>query len=148
MLSFLGKLPWLTARLALVLAFLDWATEGGEEPREITVQHFGRAAHRHGASVEVAQMSGSLAWGALATVQAAAGADRGRPLGHDKNPHATVHVAAEGKSALGSAPTLVLMDERHHWSAARGGQWAYLPAYFIGLPRNARGIIGGICPTY
>ena len=45
MLSFLGKLPGLTARLALVLAFLDWATDEGEEPHEITVQHFGRAAH-------------------------------------------------------------------------------------------------------
>ena len=45
MLSFIGKLPGLTARLALVLAFLDWATEGAEEPREITHQHFGRAAH-------------------------------------------------------------------------------------------------------
>jgi len=45
MLSFLGKLPGLTARLALVLAFLDWAAEGAEEPHEITVQHFGRAAH-------------------------------------------------------------------------------------------------------
>jgi len=45
MLSFLGKLPGLAARLALVLAFLDWAADGAEEPREITVQHFGRAAH-------------------------------------------------------------------------------------------------------
>jgi hypothetical protein len=45
MLSFLGKLPGLTARLALVLAFLDWAADGAEEPHEITVQHFGRAAH-------------------------------------------------------------------------------------------------------
>lgn len=45
MLSFIGKLPGLTARLALVLAFLDWAAEGAEEPREITHQHFGRAAH-------------------------------------------------------------------------------------------------------
>ena len=45
MLSFLGKLPGLAARLALVLAYLDWAADGAEEPREITVQHFGRAAH-------------------------------------------------------------------------------------------------------
>jgi hypothetical protein len=45
MLSFIGKLPGLTARLSLVLAFLDWAAEGTEEPREITHQHFGRAAH-------------------------------------------------------------------------------------------------------
>lgn len=45
MLSFIGKLPGLTARLSLVLAFLDWASEGAEEPRKISVQHFGRAAH-------------------------------------------------------------------------------------------------------
>ena len=32
-------------RLSLVLAYLDWAVDGGAEPREITVQHFGRAAH-------------------------------------------------------------------------------------------------------
>lgn len=45
LLSFLGKLPGLTARLALVLAFLDFAAEGAEEPHEIEVAHFGRAAH-------------------------------------------------------------------------------------------------------
>jgi len=45
MLSFIGKLPGLAARLALVLAFLDWATDEAEAPHEITVQHFGRAAH-------------------------------------------------------------------------------------------------------
>ena len=45
LLSFIGKLPGLAARLALVLALLDWAADGGEEPHEITVQHFGRAAH-------------------------------------------------------------------------------------------------------
>lgn len=45
MLSFLGKLPGLAARLALVLAFLDWAADGADEPREISHQHFGRAAH-------------------------------------------------------------------------------------------------------
>jgi len=45
MLSFIGKLPGLAARLALVLAHLDWAAEGAEEPREITVRDFGRAAH-------------------------------------------------------------------------------------------------------
>lgn len=45
MLSFVGKLPGMAARLALVLAFLDWAADGAEEPREITHQHFGRAAH-------------------------------------------------------------------------------------------------------
>jgi hypothetical protein len=45
MLSFLGKLPGLTARLALVLALLDWAAEGAEEPHSISAHHFGRAAH-------------------------------------------------------------------------------------------------------
>ena len=45
MLSFIGKLPGLTARLALVLACLDWAADGADEPHAITVQHFGRAAH-------------------------------------------------------------------------------------------------------
>jgi len=45
MLSFIGKLPGLTARLSLVLAFLDWAADGAKEPHQITVQHFGRAAH-------------------------------------------------------------------------------------------------------
>jgi hypothetical protein len=45
MLSFLGKLPGLTARLSLVLAFLDWATEGGEQPTFISEAAFGRAAH-------------------------------------------------------------------------------------------------------
>lgn len=45
MLSFLGKLPGLAARLALVLACLDFAAEGAEEPRAVTLRHFGRAAH-------------------------------------------------------------------------------------------------------
>jgi hypothetical protein len=45
LLSFIGKLPGMAARLALVLAFLDWAAEGGGEPREVAVQHLGRAAH-------------------------------------------------------------------------------------------------------
>jgi hypothetical protein len=45
LLSFMGKLPGLAARLALVLGFLDWAAEGADEPHEITVAHFGRAAH-------------------------------------------------------------------------------------------------------
>ncbi len=44
-LSFIGKLPGMAARLALVLGVLDWATEGACEPHEITGQHFGRAAH-------------------------------------------------------------------------------------------------------
>jgi hypothetical protein len=45
LLSFIGKLPGLTARLSLLIAFLDWAAEGEAEPHEITVSHFGRAAH-------------------------------------------------------------------------------------------------------
>ncbi|SOC04751.1 DUF3987 domain-containing protein [Rhodobacter maris] len=45
LLSFIGKLPGLAARLALVLAYLDWAADDSGEPREITVEHFGRAAH-------------------------------------------------------------------------------------------------------
>lgn len=45
MLSFIGKMPGLTARLSLLIAFLDWASEGVDEPHEITVEHFGRAAH-------------------------------------------------------------------------------------------------------
>ena len=45
LLSFVGKLPGMAAHLALVLAFLDWAAEGAEQPHEITVQNFGRAAH-------------------------------------------------------------------------------------------------------
>lgn len=45
MLSFVGKLPGMAARLALVLGFLDWAADGTEQPHEITMQHFGRAAH-------------------------------------------------------------------------------------------------------
>lgn len=45
LLSFLGKLPGLSARLALVLAYLDWAADGADEPHAIAVPHFGRAAH-------------------------------------------------------------------------------------------------------
>ena len=45
LLSFLGKLPGLAARLSLVLAHLEWASEGGDEPREITPRHFCLAAH-------------------------------------------------------------------------------------------------------
>nr|WP_296430828.1 DUF3987 domain-containing protein [Roseovarius sp. BRH_c41] len=43
MLSFIGKLPGLAARVSLVLAHLDWASEGEQEPREITAAQFGRA---------------------------------------------------------------------------------------------------------
>lgn len=45
MLSFIGKLPGLAARLSLVLGCLDFATGEGEEPIQITVSEFGRAAH-------------------------------------------------------------------------------------------------------
>jgi hypothetical protein len=45
LLSFIGKLPGMAARLALVLAHLAWASGEGDEPREIGVPHFGRAAH-------------------------------------------------------------------------------------------------------
>ena len=45
LLSFIGKVPGLVARIALVLAFLDWAAEGDERPEEILAHHFGRAAH-------------------------------------------------------------------------------------------------------
>ncbi len=45
LLSFIGKLPGLAARLSLVIAMLDWASGEADMPSEITVQHFGRAAH-------------------------------------------------------------------------------------------------------
>ena len=45
LLSFVGKMAGYAARIALVLAFLDMAAEGQEEPREITAGHFARAAH-------------------------------------------------------------------------------------------------------
>jgi hypothetical protein len=45
LLSFAGKLPGMAARLALVLAALDWATEGGAELGDVTAAQFGRAAH-------------------------------------------------------------------------------------------------------
>ena len=45
LLSFIGKLPGLAARLSLVLGCLDWAADGAEEPHEITASEFGRAAH-------------------------------------------------------------------------------------------------------
>jgi hypothetical protein len=43
LLSFIGKLPGLAARLSLILAFLDWAAEGSAEPTAISADHFGRA---------------------------------------------------------------------------------------------------------
>ncbi|WP_417463045.1 YfjI family protein [Kordiimonas sp.] len=45
MLSFIGKLPGLAARLSLVQGYLDWAAGEAEEPHEITASEFGRAAH-------------------------------------------------------------------------------------------------------
>lgn len=44
LLSFTGKLPGLSLRLALVLEFLRWAAESGEEPLEINGPGFERAA--------------------------------------------------------------------------------------------------------
>ena len=38
----------------------------------------------------------------------------------DGGGHFVRAIAADGKTALGSAPTLVLMDERGHWQADRG----------------------------
>ena len=38
----------------------------------------------------------------------------------DGGGHVIRAIAADGKSALGSAPTLVLMDERGHWTADQG----------------------------
>ena len=40
----------------------------------------------------------------------------------DGGGHVVRAIAADGKSALGSAPTLVLMDERGHWQADRGDE--------------------------
>ena len=45
MLSFIGKLPGLTVRLALILAHLDWLAGETSEPREIGIAPFDRAAH-------------------------------------------------------------------------------------------------------
>lgn len=44
LLSFIGKLPGMAVRLALILAHLDWAA-GGPDPFEITARHFARAAY-------------------------------------------------------------------------------------------------------
>ncbi len=43
--SFIGKLPGMAVRLSLVLAYLEWASDEAAEPREISVAHFGKAAH-------------------------------------------------------------------------------------------------------
>ena len=45
LLSFTGKLPGLAVRLSLILAYLDYAADGREQPSEIGVNHLGRAAH-------------------------------------------------------------------------------------------------------
>lgn len=44
LLSFIGKLPGLSARLSLVLACLDWAAEDDPLPHEVDDDHFKRAA--------------------------------------------------------------------------------------------------------
>lgn len=44
LLSFVGKLPGLAARLSLVLACLDWAAEGDDMPSQVEADHFKRAA--------------------------------------------------------------------------------------------------------
>lgn len=43
--SFIGKLPGMAVRLSLVLAYLEWASDEADEPREISIVHFGKAAH-------------------------------------------------------------------------------------------------------
>lgn len=43
MVSFVGKLSGLVVRISLVLAFLDYASKGGEEPTKITEEYFGKA---------------------------------------------------------------------------------------------------------
>ncbi len=44
LLSFLGKLPGMTIRLALVLSYLDWAIRPGEEVHQVSAEEFDRAA--------------------------------------------------------------------------------------------------------
>lgn len=39
---------------------------------------------------------------------------------NETGPHILRAIAADGKSALGSAPTFVIMDERGHWAEGRG----------------------------
>ncbi|WP_084618604.1 YfjI family protein [Thalassobaculum salexigens] len=43
-LSFIGKLPGLAARLALILVHLDWLSGESDEPHEISAHHFRRAS--------------------------------------------------------------------------------------------------------
>ena len=39
---------------------------------------------------------------------------------NDNGPHVLRAIAADGKSALGSGPTLAILDERGHWEKDRG----------------------------
>ncbi|MEM6623659.1 MAG: DUF3987 domain-containing protein [Pseudomonadota bacterium] len=44
--SFIGKLPGIAIRLALILSYLDWVEADGQpEPHEVTEVHLGRACH-------------------------------------------------------------------------------------------------------
>lgn len=43
--SFIGKLPGLTIRISLILAYLDWAGKETEMPSEISQDHFARASN-------------------------------------------------------------------------------------------------------
>ncbi|MGR9539369.1 YfjI family protein [Rhizobium leguminosarum] len=45
LLSFVGKLPGLAVRISLVLAMMDYASGESSEPAQISIEHFGRAAH-------------------------------------------------------------------------------------------------------
>ncbi|NVO55008.1 DUF3987 domain-containing protein [Rhodobacteraceae bacterium B1Z28] len=44
LLSYIGKLPGMTIRLALVLSYLDWATGIDEEAHQVSAEEFDRAA--------------------------------------------------------------------------------------------------------
>lgn len=53
----------------------------------------------------------------------------------DTGSHYVRAIAADGKSALGGSPTLVLMDERGHWPAGRGDDLEH--ALMSGLGKRA-----------
>ncbi|WP_306253895.1 terminase large subunit domain-containing protein [Parvularcula sp. IMCC14364] len=58
----------------------------------------------------------------------------------ENGPHVIRAIAADGKSALGSGPTLVLMDERGHWPTDKGD--ALEQALLTGLgKRDGRALI-------
>lgn len=58
----------------------------------------------------------------------------------DNGPHVLRAIAADGKAALGSGPTLVLMDERGHWPIDKGD--ALEQALLTGLgKRSGRALI-------